>query len=95
MDAAYEYLLQEEMTLEEWEAKNAEKRGALKKKPTNDIKVDTKAFEGMKVYNPKEKEAESTELELSEKKQPGKSKTGLTEKARKEVDFPHLKFPIS
>ena len=71
------------MTLEEYEKTLADKRSKLNKKPVNEVKVDTKAFEGMKVYKPKE--GEDNDLELSEKKQLGKNKAGLNEKARKEV----------
>lgn len=71
------------MTLQEYEKQQEEKRGALKKKPNNTTKVDTKAFEGMKVVT--KSATDNNELELSEKKALGKSKSGESAKIRKEV----------
>ena len=75
------------MTLDEYEKLQEEKRANLNKKPATAVKVDTKAFEGMKAYNRKDV-PDDNELGLSEKKQPGKSKTG--DKIRKEVCHSHF-----
>lgn len=72
------------MTLDEYEKLQEEKKTNLNKKPATAVKVDTKAFEGMKAYNRKDV-PDDNELGLSEKKQLGKSKSGVSDKIRKEV----------
>lgn len=72
------------MTLGEYEKLREEKRAGLNKKASSEVKADPKAFEGMKAYSRKTGEEEN-ELELSNKKQIGQRKSGLIEKARKEV----------
>lgn len=75
--------LQPTFTLDEYEKQIEEKRAAMKKKP-EEVKVDLKQFNGMKIATKKKDAEEEDVIELTNKKVVGKNKLG-SEKARKEV----------
>eukprot|EP00884_Botryococcus_braunii_P013974 jgi/Botrbrau1/22578/Bobra.176_1s0011.2 len=77
---------EKEMTLDEYEKVLEEKRVALNKAAkTPTYKVDAaKEFQGMKVVEKRDVEAEDNTFELTNKKTIGARKAGLVEKERKE-----------
>lgn len=86
---------EKEMTLEEYEALQAEKRATstLNKKNEAKNKPDVSQFKGMKAYEGKPEEDESDALELTNKKQLGRSKVA-SERIRKEKETVATSFRI-